>query len=97
MFLVYQIKMLYYAGRIAGILTFATGGYVYKQHHENRALAMMIIKQQEENDILSKRLHDEIERSKKAAVRAEEEITYINIGLAVGSFIGATYMLLRLY
>ena len=87
--------MLYYATRIAGILTLATGGYVYRQNHEKRILNMMLIERQEENEILSKRLHDEIERNKKAAAHAEETITYINVGLALGSFIGATYMLLR--
>lgn len=87
--------MLYYAGRIAGILTLATGGYVYKQHHENRALAMIIIKQQEENDILTKLLHEETERKKIAAERAKEKVDYINVGLALGALLGATYMLFK--
>jgi len=87
--------MLYYAGRIAGIVSLATGGYVYRQNHENRMLNMMLVERQEENEILSKLLHDEIERNKKATARAEEKITYINYGVAVGSFIGAIYLLCK--
>jgi len=95
MFLVYQIKMLYYAGRIAGIVSLATGGYVYRQHHENRTLASLLIKQQEENDILVKLLHEETERTKTKDAYAKKKVHYINVGLAFGAFIGATYLLFK--
>ena len=87
--------MLYYAGRIAGMLTLATGGYVYKQHQENYLLTKLLAKQQEENDILTKLLHEETERKKIAATRAKEKVDYINVGLALGALLGVTYLLFK--